>query len=151
MCQSILVFALTLVFSAPLAAGEGMIDVQSAHSVAATADRLEAILAEKGMNVFARIDHAAGAKKAGKSLPPTELVIFGNPKVGTPLMQCSPSIAIDLPQKALIWEDASGTVWISYNDPQFLKLRHNTQGCDEVLKKVSGALANFAKAAAAAE
>ena len=141
----------TLAFSAPLAAGEGMIDVQSAHSVAATADRLETILGSKGMNVFARIDHAAGAQKAGMSLPPTELLIFGNPKVGTPLMKCSPSIAIDLPQKALIWEDTSGTVWISYNDPQFLKLRHNTQGCDEVLKKVAGALATFAKAAAAAE
>jgi len=151
MRPSIFVFLLALLFSAPLAATEGMIDVQSAHSVAATADRLESILADKGMNVFARIDHAAGAKKAGKSLPPTELLIFGNPKVGTPLMQCSRSIAIDLPQKALIWEDDSGAVWISYNDPQYLKLRHNTQGCDEVLKKVAGALGNFARAAAAAE
>jgi uncharacterized protein (DUF302 family) len=103
------------------------------------------------MTVFARIDHAAGAAKAGKSLPPTELVIFGNPKVGTPLMLCSRSIAIDLPQKALIWEDASGAVWISYNDPQFLKLRHNTQGCDPVLGKIATALANFANKAAAAE
>ena len=99
----------------------------------------------------ARIDHAAGAQKAGKTLAPTELVIFGNPKVGTPLMQCSHSIAIDLPQKALIWQDAAGKVWFSYNDPQYLALRHNTQGCDEVLKKVAMALGNFSKKATAAE
>jgi len=132
-------------------AGEGMVNVPSAHSVPDTADRLEAILGSKGMTVFARIDHAAGAQKAGKSMPPTLLLIFGNPKVGTPLMLCSPSIAIDLPQKALIWEDAGGKTWISYNDPQFLKLRHDTQGCDEVLKKVSMALGNFASNAGAAE
>ena len=151
MNKSAIVFILTLLFTASLAAGEGMIDVRSAHSVAATADRLESILGARGMTVFARIDHAAGAEKAGKSMPPTELMIFGNPKVGTPLMLCSRSIAIDLPQKALIWEDDSGAVWISYNDPQFLKLRHATEGCDPVLKKVSGALGNFAAAAAAAE
>jgi uncharacterized protein (DUF302 family) len=132
-------------------AGEGMVSVASAHSVADTADRLEAILGAKGMTVFARVDHAAGAQKAGKSMPPTLLLIFGNPKVGTPLMLCSPSIAIDLPQKALIWEDANGKTWISYNDPQFLKLRHNTEGCDEVLQKVSMALGNFASKAGAAE
>ena len=132
-------------------AGEGMINVPSAHPVAVTADRLEAVLGGRGMTVFARIDHAAGAQKAGKSMPPALLLIFGNPKVGTPLMLCSPSIAIDLPQKALIWEDADGKTWISYNDPQYLKLRHDTQGCDEVLKKVTMALGNFASKAGAAE
>ena len=137
--------------ASPAFAGEGMVNVASVHSVATTADRLESILGAKGMTVFARIDHAAGAEKAGKSLPPTQLLIFGNPKVGTPLMLCSRSIAIDLPQKALIWEDASGKTWISYNDPQFLKLRHNTQGCDPVLQKVSMALGKFAQAAGAAE
>ena len=147
----ILAFVLGGLLSTSAMATEGMVDVKSNHSVAATADRLESILGSKGMTVFARIDHAAGAKKAGKTLPPTELVIFGNPKVGTPLMLCSRSIAIDLPQKALIWQDAAGGTWISYNDPQFLKLRHNTQGCDEVLKKVSMALGNFANKAAAAE
>ena len=138
-------------FTASVAAGEGMISIKSAHSVSDTADRLENILGAKGMTVFARIDHAAGAKKAGKTLPPTQLLIFGNPKIGTPLMLCSPSIAIDLPQKALISEDAAGTTWISYNDPMFLKLRHNTQGCDEVLKKVAMALGKFTNKAAAAE
>ena len=146
-----LITILTLAFFAagPVLASEGMINVKSAHSVATTADRLENLLASKGMTVFKRVDHAAGAAKAGKTLRPTELVIFGNPKVGTPLMLCSQSIAIDLPQKALIWEDADGQVWLSYNDPAFLKLRHDTQGCDQVLQKVSGALANFAKGATA--
>ena len=142
---------LGLLLSTAVAAGEGMISVKSAHSVSATADRLENILGAKGMTVFARIDHAAGAKKAGKTLLPTELIVFGNPKVGTPLMLCSRSIAIDLPQKALIWEDAAGDTWISYNDPEFLRLRHGTEGCDEVFKKVSMALGNFSKKAAAAE
>lgn len=146
---------LTLIFStlftASAFATEGMISIKSAHSVAVTADRLEKILGSKGMTVFKRIDHAAGAQKVGKTLPPTELVIFGNPKVGTPLMLCSHSVAIDLPQKALIWQDEAGQVWFSYNDPQYLALRHNIQGCDEVLKKVAGALGNFAKKASAAE
>jgi uncharacterized protein (DUF302 family) len=146
---------LTLIFStlftASAFATEGMISVKSAHSVAVTADRLEKILGSKGMTVFKRINHAAGAQKVGKTLRPTELVIFGNPKVGTPLMLCSHSVAIDLPQKALIWQDEAGQVWFSYNDPQYLALRHNIQGCDKVLKKVAGALGNFAKKASAAE
>ena len=85
-------------------ADDTLISVKSQHSVKETADRLENVLTEKGMTVFARIDHAAGAKKVEKILRPTELVIFGNPKVGTPLMQCAQSVAIDLPQKALIWD-----------------------------------------------
>ena len=151
MRQLVSIALFTLLTATSTFAAEGLIDVRSQHSVNETADRLESILTAKGMTVFARIDHAAGAKKAGKDLPPTELVVFGNPKVGTPLMQCSRSIAIDLPQKALIWEDDSGAVWISYNDPKFLKLRHATEGCDPVFEKVSGALSNFASKAAAAE
>jgi len=151
MRNTILTLILTSLFISSAGAGEGMISVKSSHSVAVTADRLEAILNSKGMTVFARIDHAAGAQKAGKNLAPTELVIFGNPKVGTPLMQCSPDIAIDLPQKALIWQDKTGQVWFSYNDPQYLALRHDTQGCDEVLKKVAMALGNFAKKASTTE
>ena len=137
----------TALAGAPLHAADGLVNVRSAHSVAVTADRLEKILKDKGMRVFQRIDHAAGAKTAGQTLRPTQLLIFGNPKVGTPLMQCSQSIAIDLPQKALIWEDADGAVWLSYNDPQYLAARHRTEGCDPVLAKVAGALGNFAKAA----
>lgn len=126
----------------------GLVQVKSAHSVTATADKLVTVLKSKGMNVFARIDHAAGAAKAGKSLKPTQLVIFGNPKVGTPLMQCARTVAIDLPQKMLIWEADDGQVMLGYNAPQYLNGRHGLGKCDPVLKKVEGALANFAAAAA---
>ena len=146
-----LTFILCTLFASPAFATEGMISIKSAHTVAVTADRLEKILVSKGMTVFKRIDHAAGAQKVGKTLRPTELVIFGNPKVGTPLMLCRQSVAIDLPQKALIWQDEAGQVWFSYNDPKYLAMRHNIQGCDKVLKKVAGALGNFAKKASAAE
>jgi uncharacterized protein (DUF302 family) len=146
-----LALILTTLFTTSAYATEGMISVKSAHTVAVTADRLEKILLSKGMTVFKRIDHAAGAQKVGKTLRPTELVIFGNPKVGTPLMLCSQSVAIDLPQKALIWQDEAGQVWFSYNDPAYLTLRHNIQGCDAVLKKIAGALGKFAAKASAAE
>ena len=99
------------------------------------------------MNVFIRINHAQGAQKIGKELRPTELIIFGNPKVGTPLMQCRQSVAIDLPQKALIWQDEQGRVWLSYNDPKYLVERHGIAGCGEVVQKIEKALGNFAKAA----
>lgn len=125
----------------------GLVTVESNHSVKDTADKLEAVLKSKGMTVFTRIDHAAGAKKVGKELRPTELVIFGNPKIGTPLMQCAQSVAIDLPQKMLIWQDDKGTTWLGYNDPAHLQKRHNIEGCDAVLKKVTGALGKFATAA----
>ena len=128
-------------------AGNGLISVKSSHDVKVTADRLENILNQKGMNVFIRINHAAGAAKAGKELRPTELIVFGNPKVGTPLMQCSQSVAIDLPQKALIWQDDKGLVWLTYNDPEYLSVRHGLKGCSEVIKKVQKALSNFARAA----
>ncbi|MEE8365047.1 MAG: DUF302 domain-containing protein [Gammaproteobacteria bacterium] len=131
-------------FSSTLFAHEGLISVKSVHDVKITADRLENVLKSKGMKVFARINHAAGAKKVGKKLRPTELVIFGNPKVGAPLMLCAQSIAIDLPQKALIWEDSAGQVWLTYNDPQYLATRHNIQGCEKVLAKVTTALGKFA-------
>ena len=128
-------------------ADNGLISVKSSHDVKATADRLENVLKQKGMNVFIRINHAAGAAKVGKELRPTELIIFGNPKVGTPLMQCSQSVAIDLPQKALIWQDDKGQAWLTYNDPNYLARRHELTGCAEVIKKVEKALSNFAKAA----
>jgi len=142
--------ALPLIFllcSGVAQAAEGLIVVKSNHSVAATADKLETVLSEKGMKIMNRIDHAAGAESAGLELRPTEVVIFGNPKVGSPLMQCAQSVAVDLPQKALVWEDESGQVWLGYNDPQYLKARHSIEGCDAVLEKVGNALANFAGAA----
>ncbi len=145
--RSLLVILLSIVFVSPAVGGDGLINVKSAHDVKQTADRLESVLKEKGMTVFIRIDHAQGAKKVNKELRPTELVIFGNPKVGTPLMQCAQSVAIDLPQKALIWKDDAGQVWLSYNDPKYLKKRHGIKGCDEVIGKVEKALGNFAKKA----
>jgi len=128
-------------------ADNGIISVKSSHDVKATADRLENTLKQKGMTVFVRINHAEGAQKVGIKLRPTELVIFGNPKVGAPLMQCSQSAAIDLPQKALVWEDSEGQVWLSYNDPNYLVDRHGIAQCAEVIKKIENALSNFAKAA----
>lgn len=128
-------------------AAEGMITIKSNHSVSDTADRLESVLQEKGMKIVARVNHGASARSVDLELRPTELVIFGNPKVGTPLMQCTQTVALDLPQKALIWEDEDGQVWLGYNDPAYLGQRHHIEGCDEVLAKVSGALKNFAGAA----
>ena len=136
-----------LLFTSVAMADTGLVNVKSFHDVKGTADRLEEVLKDKGMTVFGRINHAEGARKVEKELRPTELVIFGNPKVGTPLMQCAQSVAIDLPQKALIWEDEAGQVWLSYNDPEYLVKRHDIKGCDEVIKKVGNALRNFARAA----
>jgi uncharacterized protein (DUF302 family) len=128
-------------------AAEGTVQVKSQHSVAVTADKLETVLKNKGMTVFNRIDHSAGAAGVDIELRPTELIIFGNPKVGSPLMLCAQAAAIDLPQKALIHEDEKGDVWLTYNDPAYLKGRHNIEGCDQALQKVSGALAKFSKVA----
>ena len=138
MRQILFVFITTFLIVSTAAAGDGLISVKSSHDVKVTADRLEDILNKKGMNVFIRINHAAGAKKIGKQLRPTELVVFGNPKVGTPLMQCNQSVGIDLPQKALIWQDDKGQVWLSYNDPNYLALRHGLSQCAEVLQNVWG-------------
>ncbi len=143
----IIAFICFIAFALPVSAAPGLISVKSSHDVKNTADRLETVLKEKGMTVFLRIDHSEGARKVGEKLRPTELVIFGNPKVGAPLMQCSQTVAIDLPQKALIWEDETGQAWLSYNDPQYLAMRHGIDGCNAVLDKVQTALKNFAQAA----
>ncbi len=147
MRKRLLSLTLLLTLSLTAHANSGLINVKSKHSTKETADKLEAALVSKGLKVFARINHAEGAKNAGIDLRPTELVIFGNPKVGAPLMQCSQSVAIDLPQKALIWDDASGQTWLSYNTPEYLKERHDISGCDAVIAKITKALDNFAKAA----
>ena len=143
-------FASLLVISTslPLFAAEGLIDVKSSYDVTQTADRLETILHEKGMTVFNRIKHSESAQAVGVELKDTELIIFGNPKVGSPLMLCQQTVAIDLPQKTLIWEDANGTVRITYNDPGYLQKRHDIQACDALLAKVSKALSGITRAAA---
>ena len=147
MRKIIMVCIFVLVSTWPASAESSLINVRSAHDVKTTADRLETVLKAKGMTVFLRINHAEGARKVGKQLRPTELVIFGNPKVGAPLMQCGQTIGIDLPQKALIWQDDSGQVWLTYNDPRYLAKRHGIEGCKPVLDKVQNALKNFARAA----
>jgi len=139
---------LTLFSSGPLLAAEGMIDVKSDFNVEETANRLEHILNEKGMTIFGRVKHSDGAANVGIELRPTELFLFGNPKVGSPLMQCQQSVAIDLPQKALIWEDSEAQVWISYNDPRYLEERHQISGCEEFLSKIEKALSGITRTAA---
>jgi uncharacterized protein (DUF302 family) len=105
-------------------AADGLTTIPSHYGAKETADRLEAEIRAKGMVVFARIDHAAGAAQAGLALRPTEVLIFGNAKAGTPLMQSDQTIGIDLPLKALVWQDASGKVWLSYNEPSWIVGRH---------------------------
>jgi len=104
--------------------GNGIIDKPSNHSVDEAVEKLKGILQAKGVTVFALVDHSGEAAKAGMKMPPTKLLIFGNPKAGTPLMVAAPSSAIDLPLKILIWEDAQGKVWVSYNSPVYLQERH---------------------------
>ena len=105
--------------------GNGLVDLPSKHSVDETLDKLRGILAGKNITLFTIVDHSGEAAKVGIKMLPTKLVIFGNPKAGTPLMVASPSIAIDLPLKILVWEDAQGKVWVSYNSPAYLQERHN--------------------------
>jgi uncharacterized protein (DUF302 family) len=103
----------------------GIIDKPSNHSVDETVDRLRNILQSKGVTLFAVVDHSGEAENVGLEMPPTKLLIFGNPKAGTPLMLAAPSIAIDLPLKILVWEDADRKTWVSYNSPSYLQKRHN--------------------------
>jgi len=127
---------------------DGLVAVKSPHSPKDTMDRLEAQLRQKGLTIFARIDHAAGAARVGQTIRPTEVLIFGNPQGGTPFMQCAQTVGIDLPLKALVWQDASGQVWLGYNDPSFLAKRHGALPCPvaENLRKV---LVDFAQEAVA--
>ena len=125
-----------------------LITKQSNNSFEETVKKLEAAITEKGLKLMAKIDHSENAKKgADLELRPTLLFIFGKPKVGTPLMQAAQTIAIDLPQKALVYEDAAGKVLVSYNDPRYLRERHDARGKEELLAKVSGVLAALADAA----
>ncbi len=114
----------------------GMIHLGSVHSVLETLARLETIIQGKGLTILAKIDHSGDAAKAGLSMRPTQLIIFGNAKSGTPLMVASPSVAIDLPLKALVWEDDGGKVWLSYNSSDYLKERHAVP--DNLLQNIAG-------------
>lgn len=147
--KQLFVLTLVILFSATAWAGEnnGLISKKSSHSVSVTLDRLEKILKEKGFTIAVRWNHGGGAKKAGIPLRPTEVLMFGNPKVGTNFMTSNQTAGIDLPMKALAWEDANGQVWLSYNDPQYLADRHGIGDRAEIVKKMTGALGKFTDAA----
>lgn len=128
----------------------GLITITSNHSVKETLDRLEASLRGNGVTVFARIDHAAAAASVDMTLPPTELIIFGHPKAGTPLMQAQQSIGIDLPLKMLAWQDANGKNWLAYNDVAWLAKRHGLgEDLAPAISGIAKALAKLAETAAA--
>ena len=124
---------------------EGLTSIRSRLGPKDTMDRLQAEISAKGMKVFARIDHAAGAAEAGLELRPTELIIFGNARGGTPLMRSAQTVGIDLPLKALVWEDAAGTTWLSYNEPSGIAHRHGVANAEPVVSKMRGALSAMAR------
>ena len=141
--------AMTLVSAAfVVSAADGLVAIKSPHSAQVTMNRLESIVKERGLTVFARIDHAAGAAKVGKTLRPTELLIFGNPQGGTPFIECAQTVGIDLPLKALVWEDASAQVWLGTNDPDYLAKRHGVATCPAAAG-IAKALAGLTEAAVA--
>lgn len=127
-----------------LAHDKAMITAQSPYAPKETMDRLERKAKEAGLKVFARIDHAKGAASVDMTLRPTELLVFGNPKGGTPLMQCAQTIGIDLPLKALVWQDGKGQVWLGYNDPEYIVRRHGATDC-AAAKTVGKALKGLVK------
>jgi uncharacterized protein (DUF302 family) len=127
---------------------EGLTSIQSRFDPKETMNRLVAEINATGMTVFARIDHAAGATEVGLTLRPTELIIFGNARGGTPLMQAAQTIGIDLPLKALVWEDAAGKTWISYNDPNWIAQRHGIANAEAVVTKMADLLSAISTAAA---
>ena len=129
----------------------GLISKKSHHSVKVTLDRLENILKKKGITIVTRWSHDAGAKKAGIPLRPTELLLFGNPKLGSHMFTSNQTAGIDLPMKALAWEDEKGQVWLSYNDPQYIAGRHGISNRAEVVKKMTGALNKLTNVATKAD
>jgi len=132
-----------------MASGDGLISKKSNHSVKVTLDRLENILKKKGITIVKRWSHDEGGKKAGIPLRPTELLIFGNPKMGTHFFTSNQTAGIDLPMKALAWKDKDGTVWLTYNDPSYIAGRHSIDNRSEVVKKMTGALNKMTNAAIA--
>lgn len=133
-------------------AADGLITIQSHYGPKETMQRLEAAVKAKGLSVFAHIDHSTQAAQVNLSLPPTDLLIFGNPKGGTPLMRSNQTIGIDLPLKALVWQDENGATWLSYNDPEWIVQRHGGAGGTEgTVGAISAALKALAASATSAE
>ena len=146
--KNLIVVCVFCAISSAANAADGLIAVKSAHSAAETGTRLAAAIDARKLTLFARVDHAAGAKKIDKTLRPTEVFIFGNPNGGTPLMECAQSTGIDLPLKMLVWQEADGSVMLGYNDPAWLAKRHGTT-CDPAVGNISKALDGIAKGVAA--
>jgi uncharacterized protein (DUF302 family) len=126
-----------------------LVTLPSAHGVTETVERLKALLAQKGIEVFAHVDHAAGARKVGLPLRPTQVLIFGNPRAGTPLMQSRQTIGLDLPLRALVWEDGEGQVWLTYRRVEDLTRQHHVTDHDGAVKALDDGLDGLARAAAA--
>lgn len=139
-----ILFILCLFSSSSWSQSKGMVSYDSPYTVEETEQRLINVLNSKGFKVFAQINHSEGAKAVNIKLPEIRVVVFGKPQVGSKLMQCNPSVAIDLPQKMLIWED-EGKVKLAYNSPRFLQKRHQLQACETILKKINNALNKIAK------
>jgi uncharacterized protein (DUF302 family) len=146
--QACTAVVLSSVVTLAAAAADGLVAVKSPHSAQVTMDKLESVAKEKGLNIFARIDHAAGAAKIGKTLRPTAVLIFGNPQGGTPFMECGQSVGIDLPLKALVWQDEASQVWVGYNDPAWIAKRHGVESC-AVVPNLQKALQGLTAAAVA--
>lgn len=140
--------ALLVCLSLGTHAADGLVTVKSPHSAVETAARLVKAVQDRGLKLFARIDHAAGAAAIGRSLRPTEVFIFGNPQGGTPLLECQQTTGIDLPLKALVWQDDAGQVWLGYNDPAWIATRHGASSCPAAAN-LSKALSGLAAAATA--
>jgi uncharacterized protein (DUF302 family) len=146
--QACTAVVLSSVVTLAAAAADGLVAVKSPHSAQVTMDKLESVAKEKGLNIFARIDHAAGAAKIGKTLRPTAVLVFGNPQGGTPFMECGQSVGIDLPLKALVWQDEASQVWVGYNDPAWIAKRHGVESC-AVVPNLQKALQGLTAAAVA--
>jgi uncharacterized protein (DUF302 family) len=137
----VLVVSLLLLATGHVAASpEGLVTKASRYPVAETVERLDKVLKGAGMTVFATLDHAAAAEKTGLRMPPATVIVFGNPKGGTPMMLSAPTIGIDLPMKILVWEDAAGKAWVSYNTADFIARRHRLKGMEKQVQGLDGAL-----------
>lgn len=134
----ILMSALFMISTSVLAA-DGLISIKSPYSAQQTMIKLENAVKAKGLKIFIKVDHTAGAKSVGQTLRPTSVLIFGNPKGGTPFMRCAQTIGIDMPLKALVWKDKNSQVWLSYNDPAYIGKRHHAENCPAI-EKISNVL-----------
>lgn len=139
---------MTLTVALPVLAENGMVIKQSDHSVDQTVANMKAVLEKKGINVVAELEHEKNASRVGLEMQEATVLLFGNPKMGTPLMKSSITVGIDLPMKLLVWKDADGKVWMGYNDPAYLASRHGITDQPEVLKKMTGALGKLTDIAA---